>query len=153
MTVSKGDVGLTISAMPARHGPLAVAPLLPPVMGAMLEFAPHGNSAYRIYVSGDTMVYDDIDDIPRRFPNIDLALLHLGGTRLLGVATVTMDGEDGVRMLKLIAPQRAIPIHFNDYDVFKSPLSDFQREVERAGLQDKVSYLKPGESYAFPAPK
>jgi L-ascorbate metabolism protein UlaG (beta-lactamase superfamily) len=119
----------------------------------MLEFAPHGNSAYRIYVSGDTMVYDDIDDIPRRFPNIDLALLHLGGTRLLGVATVTMDGEDGVRMLKLIAPQRAIPIHFNDYDVFKSPLSDFQREVERAGLQDKVSYLKPGESYAFPAPK
>jgi L-ascorbate metabolism protein UlaG (beta-lactamase superfamily) len=153
MTVSKGAATLTISAMPARHGPVAVAPLLPPVMGSMLEFAPHGNAPYRLYVSGDTMVYDDIEDIPRRFPNIDLTLLHLGGTRLLGVATVTMDGDDGVRMLKLIAPQRAIPIHYNDYDVFKSPLSEFQQAVERAGLQDKVSYLKPGESYTFPPPK
>jgi hypothetical protein len=28
----------------------------------------------------------------------------------------------------------AIPIHYNDYDVFKSPLSDFQRESQKQGL-------------------
>jgi L-ascorbate metabolism protein UlaG (beta-lactamase superfamily) len=60
-----------------------------------------------------------------------------------------MDAKEGVRMLRLIAPQRAIPIHYNDYTVFKSPLSDFQQAVEEAGLADKVSYLKHGETYPF----
>jgi L-ascorbate metabolism protein UlaG (beta-lactamase superfamily) len=106
-----------------------------------------------MYISGDTLLYDDIAEIPRRYPNIDLALLHLGGTRILGVVKVTMDGTDGVRMMQLIAPQRAIPIHFNDYDVFKSPLSEFQREVANAGLTDKVTYLKHGDTYRIAPPR
>jgi len=147
LQVTKGATSLRLTSMPGRHGPLAVAALLPSVMGTMLDF--DGAGKYRMYVSGDTMVYDDIDEIPRRFPGIDLALLHLGGTRILGLVTVTMDAKEGVRMLRLIAPQRAIPIHYNDYTVFKSPLSEFQQAVEEAGLADKVSYLKHGETYRF----
>ena len=97
---------------------------------------------------GDTLVYDDLREIPRRYPDIDLALLHLGGTRVLGMK-VTMDGEDGVQMLQLLAPALAIPIHYNDYDVFKSPLSDFEKAAKAAGLQHKIVHLKPGESYRF----
>jgi len=33
--------------------------------------------------------------------------------------------------------------------VFKDPLENFVRAVERAGLQGKVRYLYHGESYAF----
>ncbi|HEX8606421.1 MAG TPA: MBL fold metallo-hydrolase [Pseudoduganella sp.] len=148
LQVTKGDTTLRVTAMPGRHGPVAVAALLPPVMGTMLDFS-SAAGRYRIYVSGDTMVYGDIEEIPRRFPGTDLALLHLGGTRILGIVTVTMDAKEGVRMLKLIAPHRAIPIHYNDYDVFKSPLADFQKAVDEAGLADKVSYLKHGETYRF----
>jgi L-ascorbate metabolism protein UlaG (beta-lactamase superfamily) len=150
LVVKKGETTLRISATPGRHGPPVVARLLPEVMGAILEFAPRGGKpGYRIYISGDTMVYDDIREIPRRYPDIDLALLHLGGTRILGLVKVTMDGTDGVKMLQLIAPHHAIPIHYNDYDVFKSPLSDFEKEVKAAGLQDKITYLKHGETYIF----
>jgi L-ascorbate metabolism protein UlaG (beta-lactamase superfamily) len=148
LEMGKGGTVLVATAMPGRHGPLPVAALLPPVMGAMLDFRGNGG-AYRLYVSGDTMVHGDIEEIPKRFPGIDLALLHLGGTRLLGIVTVTMDAADGVRMLKLVAPRHAIPIHYDDYDVFKSPLSDFQRAVNEAGLADKVTYLKRGDSYPF----
>lgn len=94
-------------------------------------------------------MFDDIALIPQRFPNVDLALLHLGGTRVLGVMKVTMDGADGVRMIKIVAPKRAIPIHYNDYGVFKSPLSDFQKEVTAAGWASRTTYLKHGESYQF----
>jgi L-ascorbate metabolism protein UlaG (beta-lactamase superfamily) len=150
LTVKKGDRTLLIRAMPARHGPPVVAELMPEVMGSMLDFGgSDGKPAYRIYISGDTLVYEDIHEIPKRYPDIDLALLHLGGTLILGVVKVTMDGKDGVRMLQLIAPRHAIPIHYNDYDVFKSPLSDFQREVSAAGLEDKVTYLEHGEVYRF----
>jgi len=146
--VTKGGTTLRLTAMPGRHGPIPFAALLPSVMGSMLDFS-SAAGRYRIYVSGDTLVYDDIEDIPRRFPGVDLALLHLGGTRILGILKVTMDAQDGVEMVRLIAPHRAIPIHYNDYDVFKSPLSDFQKAVQEAGLADKVSYLKHGETYRY----
>ena len=160
LDVVKGGDRLRMAAMPGRHGGLVSARLLPPVMGSMLEFSSgssasgssSGAPAYRLYISGDTLIYDDIAEIGQRYPDIDLALLHLGGTRILGVVKVTMDGSDGVRMMQLVAPRRAIPIHYNDYDVFKSPLSDFQREVAKAGLSDKVTYLKHGDTYRFGAP-
>ncbi len=60
--------------------------------------------------TGDTLIIDDLKDIPRRYPEIDLALLHLGGTRVLGIM-VTMDAKQGVQMIRLIQPWRAIPIH------------------------------------------
>jgi L-ascorbate metabolism protein UlaG (beta-lactamase superfamily) len=155
LTVRKGAATLRITAMPARHGRRAVALLLPPVMGSMLDFdAGALGPAYRIYISGDTLVYDDLAEIPRRFPDVNLALLHLGGTRLLGMVKVTMDGKDGVKMMQLIAPERAIPIHYNDYDVFKSPLEEFQNAVRAAGLEQKVIYLRHGDRYGFlPVPR
>jgi L-ascorbate metabolism protein UlaG (beta-lactamase superfamily) len=150
LTVSKGTTTIRISAMPGRHGPPVLAGLLPAVMGSMLDFSKgDGKTEYRMYISGDTLVYDDIREIPQRFPDVDLALLHLGGTRILGVMKVTMNGKDGARMMQIIAPRHAIPIHYNDYTVFKSPLSDFEQAVKAAELQDKVSYLKHGETYRF----
>ena len=65
---------------------------------------------------------------------------------------VTMDAEQGVRMLPIVRPKLAIPIHYNDYDVFKSPLSDFRREVRPAGLEDRVHYLRHGDTYTFRVP-
>jgi L-ascorbate metabolism protein UlaG (beta-lactamase superfamily) len=101
-----------------------------------------------MYITGDTLVIDALKEIPRRYPDIDLALLHLGGTRVLGIL-VTMDAEQGVEILQIVKPKRAIPIHYNDYDVFKSPLSEFRQAVEAAGLTKRVHYLSHGETYPF----
>jgi len=150
LEVTKGDARVRITSTPGRHGAAGVAVLLPKVMGSVLDFGANADSPdYRMYISGDTLVYDDIQTIPQRFPGIDLALLHLGGTRILGVFKVTMDGKDGVQMLQVIRPKKAIPIHYDDYDVFKSPLADFAREVKAAGLEEGVVYLAHGESYTF----
>jgi L-ascorbate metabolism protein UlaG (beta-lactamase superfamily) len=146
LEVSKGKTTLRITSAPGRHGKGGLQVLLPSVMGSVLDF---GDGKYRMYISGDTLIYDDLREIPKRFPNVDLALLHLGGTRILSVFKVTMDGPDGVRMMQLIAPKVTVPIHYNDYDVFKSPLRDFEVAVKAAGLEGKVVYLRHGESYTF----
>ena len=149
LTVGKGDVSLRITSMPGRHGPPLADLVLPEVMGSILEFqSPRETTLFRMYITGDTLVIDDLKEIPRRYPDINLALLHLGGTRVLGIM-VTMDGKQGVEVMQIVNPKRAIPIHYNDYDVFKSPLSDFQREVKAAGLEDRVHYLSHGETYTF----
>ena len=31
----------------------------------------------RLYISGDTLIHDNLKEIPRRYPAIDLALIHL----------------------------------------------------------------------------
>jgi L-ascorbate metabolism protein UlaG (beta-lactamase superfamily) len=121
-------------------------------MGSILEFQSGASDrGLRMYITGDTLVIDYLQEIPCRYPEIDLALLHLGGTKVLGIL-LTMDAEQGVEVLQIVKPKRAIPIHYNDYDVFKSPLSDFQRAVEAAGLANRVHYLSHGDTYTFTVP-
>jgi L-ascorbate metabolism protein UlaG (beta-lactamase superfamily) len=136
----KGDVQLNITATPGRHGPLPVAIFLPQVMGSILDFQTNDSShqhLLRLYITGDTLVFDEIKEIPKQYPNIDIALLHLGGTTVMGIM-VTMDAKEGIEMFKIINPKKAIPIHYNDYDVFHSPLEDFKRQVREEGLEERV---------------
>ncbi|HSU24969.1 MAG TPA: MBL fold metallo-hydrolase, partial [Pyrinomonadaceae bacterium] len=149
VTVEGNAARVLITSMPGQHGPSIVDYALPPVMGSMLDFeSPTAERLLRMYITGDTLIHDDLNEIPKRFPGVDLALLHLGGTRVMGIL-VTMDDEQGVEMMRIIQPQKAIPIHYNDYDVFKSPLEDFKRAVEKAGLSGRVVYLSHGEAYEF----
>jgi L-ascorbate metabolism protein UlaG (beta-lactamase superfamily) len=145
----RGEQWLKITAMPGKHAPGLMRAMLPPVVGSMLEWGSDGKeSRFRLYISGDTLVHDDLKEIPKRYPDINLALLHLGGTRVLGVL-VTMDAEQGIQAIHIINPKKAIPIHYNDYPVFKSSLEEFMRAVEKAGLTQRVHYLSHGDTYNF----
>jgi L-ascorbate metabolism protein UlaG (beta-lactamase superfamily) len=146
--VRKGDAQLLVTAMPAKHAPDPVVHLLPPGMGSLLEFSRRGEHLFRLYISGDTLLYERLHDIPRRYPEIDLGLFHVGGTTLLGVL-VTMSGEQGVQAVEIIHPQVGIPIHFNDYSVFLSGLDEFQAAATRASLTTRMHYLLHGDTYRF----
>jgi L-ascorbate metabolism protein UlaG (beta-lactamase superfamily) len=152
LTVKKGDASVRLTSMPGKHGPAIADLLLPPVMGSMLEFrGANEQTALRLYITGDTLVHDDLKEIPRRYPDIDLALFHLGGTRIMGIL-LTMDAEQGVEAIRIINPREVIPIHYNDYEVFKSPLEEFKQAVEAAGFAERVKYLSHGETYDFEVP-
>jgi L-ascorbate metabolism protein UlaG (beta-lactamase superfamily) len=149
--IVKGGTTVTVTALPGRHAPIPVNRALPPVMGSMLEFT-DGAARRRIYISGDTLLVDELREIPVRFESIDVGLLHLGGTRLpfgkhlpVGL-TVTMDGRQGADLVELLDLPRMIPVHFDDYGVFASPLSDFTDEMKRRGLADRVIELERGSS-------
>jgi len=150
--LKKGEASLRLTAMPGTHGPGPLGAVLPPVMGTMLDFGDEaGENRLRIYISGDTLIHDRLREIPRRFPDVDLALLHLGGTKVLGIM-VTMDAEQGMEAMRIIDPRTTVPIHYNDYEVFESPLDDFKRAVNEAGLEDRVHYLSHGDTYEFDVP-
>jgi L-ascorbate metabolism protein UlaG (beta-lactamase superfamily) len=148
-TVVKGGARARVTAMPGTHAPGPLSMVLPPVMGSMLTFETEvDRPVIQIYISGDTLIFDKLKEIPQHYSEIDLMLLHLGGTRVLGLL-VTMDDKQGVEAIRIIRPKKVIPIHYNDYTVFKSPLEDFKRTVAEAGLADKVVYLSHGETYNF----
>ena len=142
-----------ITALPGQHAPGALTIALPQVMGSLLEFTDAGAEAdappsLRMYITGDTIMYEGLREIRDRHPEIDLAMLHLGGTRVMGV-TVTMDAEQGVQLLQMIEPRLAVPIHYDDYEAFKSPLSEFVTAVNEAGLGEGVRYIRRGETHSL----
>jgi L-ascorbate metabolism protein UlaG (beta-lactamase superfamily) len=150
--VTKGDVTLRITSLPGKHAPQPLGALLPPVMGSMLEFSgadgADGAVAQRIYITGDTLYHGRLAEIPERYPDIDLCLIHLGGTKVAGIL-LTMDAAQGVRALQLTRPAAAVPIHNDDYGVFTSPLRDFLAAAERASLATEIHVVDRGETHRF----
>ncbi|MDQ3280488.1 MAG: MBL fold metallo-hydrolase [Acidobacteriota bacterium] len=151
MEVTKGNATMRFTAMPGKHAPGLLRLMIPPVMGSMLEFASGAKTALRLYVTGDTLIHEHLEEIPKRYPTIDIALLHLGGTRIAGVL-LTMDAKQGVEAIRIVNPKTAIPIHYNDYGVFKSPLDDFKAAVKAAGYEDRVHYLAHGDTFDIEVP-
>jgi L-ascorbate metabolism protein UlaG (beta-lactamase superfamily) len=147
-TVTKGGQQVRVTAMPAKHEPDPVAGMLPPTMGSVLDFGRGQEQVFRLYISGDTLLHDRLYDIPQRYPGIDLALVHAGGTTLLGTV-VTMTGEQAVRAVEIVDPRAAVPIHYNDYSVFRSGLEDFKHAAGNSSTSAEFCYLQHGETYHF----
>jgi L-ascorbate metabolism protein UlaG (beta-lactamase superfamily) len=124
---------LRITAVPGRHGPGLADALLPDVMGSVVQLERDGQCALTLYITGDTLHQASLTEIPRRFGPIDAMLIHLGGTRLLGML-LTMDDRQGADLTELIRPRLTVPVHFDDYRVMKSPLSDFLTRAAERGL-------------------
>lgn len=77
--VDKLDSRVVVTSMPGKHGPALTDLLLPHVMGSMLQFeSRNGSKMLSLYISGDTLVFDQSREIPQRYPDIDLGLFHLG---------------------------------------------------------------------------
>lgn len=142
--LNKGDERLSIEAVPAIHARGLMGRLLPPVIGTILEHRVGEDVRQRLYLSGDTLTGDHVDEIATRHPDIDTAVVHLGGTRVL-LHTVTMDDVQGVDFLRRLTPKRAVPVHYDDYRVFRSPLHAFLDRFATAGLTTDVRQVRRGE--------
>ncbi|MFH8342562.1 MBL fold metallo-hydrolase [Streptomyces sp. AM6-12] len=139
-TFLRGGARVRVTALPGRHALRPVLRnLLPPVMGSMLEFGPSdGAVRLRLYISGDTLLFDGLEEIAGRFPGADLAVLHLGGTTLPGGFVVTMDGAQGAELARRLDYRHVLPVHYDDYTVFRSPVEDFLAEARGLGLGERL---------------
>ncbi|NGO76798.1 MBL fold metallo-hydrolase [Streptomyces sp. YC504] len=162
-TVSGRTCQVKVTALPGRHaGGGVLRTLLPPVMGSLLEFGPvDGPAQLRLYLSGDTMpVPSVVGAVARHCRGMDLAVLHLGGTRLPGGSLVTMDGAQGAAFAAQLDPRWVMPVHYEEYTVMKSPLVDFLDAARERKLRDRLVVcerggrvvLRPGQSPVIEPP-
>ena len=141
--------GATIHAVPGPHtlpGPEEV--------NFILDLPGWG----RIFFGGDARFDAGVlARIARRFAPIRLALLPVGGTRILGRRTVMgpADARDAALLLDAAA---VVPIHEGGIWMSVPPLSlhpgrsrHLVTLFERLGQRDRVVPLREGESRTFPA--
>lgn len=114
-------------------------------MGSVVDLLRGGRRVLRLYVTGDTLFRPYLREVRERAPGIDAMVTHLGGTRVLGVLA-TMDGAQGADLLELVDARTVVPVHHDDYGVFRSPRSDFEAEVHRRGLADRLRLVERGQT-------
>jgi uncharacterized protein YndB with AHSA1/START domain len=78
-----------------------------------------------------------------------VAVVHLGGTRIL-FATVTMDAAQGLDFLRRVRPRMAVPVHYDDYRIFRSPLSEFLSVVGQDEEDWRIETPARGETVELP---
>lgn len=148
-TLARERDQVRITSVPAQHGPAGFHRLLPPVMGSVVDHIRDGTIVLRLYITGDTLLRSSLSEVPRRFPGIDAMLVHLGGTKLLGVL-VTMDSRQGSELVEAVQPRTALPVHFDDYTVFHSSPAEFSRECRQRNIRGRVHEVFRGDEVELP---
>lgn len=143
--LAQGEWRLRITSVPGVHGPGPVRFLMPPVMGTVLELWLGDGPVHRTYLSGDTLCRPWLREVTERCGPLDAAVLHLGGTRALGVL-VTMDARQGTDLAELLEPRVTVPVHYDDYGVFRSSLEDFVETWEARGVPGTLRTVRRGQT-------
>ena len=148
--LTRGPDTLRVTSVPGVHGPGPLARLLPEVMGSVLELVRDGETRWRGYISGDTLFRPALGELLERCGPLDVLVPHLGGTRVAGVL-VTMDSRQGADLVDLLKPPVTVPVHFDDYGLFRSPLGDFVAEVADRQLPGEVRTVGRGQTVSLRA--
>jgi len=132
-----------VTAVPARHGPAGGD--RGPVLGFVVE-----GEGRRVYFSGDTVWFDGIEEITRRF-RPDVALLNLGAAMVAaaGPHHLTFTAAEGVELARRWPATPIVPLHFEGWQHFTEGRADIENAFRAAGLEKRVRWLTPGTAGTF----
>jgi L-ascorbate metabolism protein UlaG (beta-lactamase superfamily) len=133
---------ITVTGTPARHGPEGAD--RGPVIGFGLAFP---DMPRVVYISGDTVWYDGVEEVSRRFP-VSTAVLFLGAARVqaVGPAHLTFTAVEAVAAARAFAQATILPLHFEGWEHFSESRADVVDAFAHAGLSDRLRWLTPGRA-------
>jgi L-ascorbate metabolism protein UlaG (beta-lactamase superfamily) len=141
-SVSAPDGGvLRVTATPARHGP-------PngdrgPVIGFLLAF--EDDPARVVYVSGDTVWYEGVEEVARR-QAIEVAVLFMGAAKVAvaGDSPLTFTSAGAVEAARALGGATIVPLHYEGWQHFSESRADIERAFAEAGMTDRLRWLPAG---------
>src|SRR5207244_11885528 len=93
------------------------------------------NDGIKVYDAADTGLFGDMKLIGEE--GIDLAILPIGDN-------YTMGPDDALRAVKLIAPKKVLPIHYNTWEIIAQDAAAWARRVRQETSAEPIG-LNPGE--------
>ena len=129
---------LTITATPARHGPVGIEAVTGHVTGFVLSI----EGSKDVYVSGDTVWFPELAEIPRRF-DIGVAILFAGAAQPRGPFNVTMDSNDAIEAASVFLGATIVAIHNLGWSHYTQSQQDLVKAFETVGIADRIQKLEP----------
>jgi L-ascorbate metabolism protein UlaG (beta-lactamase superfamily) len=145
--LSKNGRSLTITAAPARHGPAGIEPLAGDVIGFVLT--PKDGRA--IYISGDTVWYDGVAEVARRF-KAGLVMPFAGAAQTRGPFHLTMDTNDTIETARAFPDAVIVPLHTDGWAHFKQNANDLRVSFDALGFGSRLKLLEPGAKTVIELP-
>lgn len=145
VTLAAGNgLGMRVTAMPAQHGPADVRPAMGEVNGWIVEW--EGQRRGALYVSGDTVLFEGLEEVARRF-QIGVALLHFGAAHspVTGPAVLTLTAAEGARFAAQLREATIVPLHYEGWSHLTEGRSEIERAFTAAGLAHRLHFLPPGQ--------
>jgi len=135
------NAGLRVTATPARHGPAGIEPLSGDVIGFVLT-GPEEQSR-PVYITGDTVWYDGVAEVARRFP-AGLVVLFAGAAQTRGRFHLTMDANDAVETARAFPDAVIVPVHCDGWAHLTQDRHDLEVSFKVLGLEARLRLLEPG---------
>ena len=132
---------LTITATPARHGPAGIEPLAGDVIGFVLSLA----GVRPIYITGDTVWYEGVAEVARRF-QAGLVLLFAGAAKTRGAFHLTMDANDALDTAHAFPDATIVPLHYEGWAHFSQSGDDLVQSFKALGIGARLRLLEPGRA-------
>lgn len=137
---------VSVTAVPARHGPEGAERSLGPVTGFVLT----AEGAPTIYVSGDNASLDLVRDVAARFPVLDIAVLFAGAARTPVIdGYITLDNQAAIEATRLLGGPKVLPVHTDGWRHFTQDGRSLRDAFTTAGLADVLLPHDPGEKVAI----
>lgn len=134
-----GGRTLRVTATPARHGPVGIEPVAGDVIGFVLTI----DDGPAIYVSGDTVWYEGVAEVARRF-DVAVAILFTGSAQPRGPFHVTMDSNDAIEAAHAFAEATVLAIHNEGWAHFTQSQEDLAQAFSAVGLGTRLTLLQRG---------
>lgn len=128
---------VTITAVPARHGPEGSEPYTGDVTGFVLSA--HGHPL--VHVSGDNASMDAVREVAARFGPVDTAVLFLGGVSspaFFDGALLTFDDADAVVATRVLEARRVVPAHLEGWSHYSGGIEQLVATFAEQGLADRL---------------
>ncbi|HET7251283.1 MAG TPA: MBL fold metallo-hydrolase [Gemmatimonadales bacterium] len=140
---------LHVTGTPARHGPAHAD--RGPVTGFVLAWDDEPNAG--VYISGDTVWYEEIGGLAQRFA-ITAAVLFLGAAkvRAAGDWPLTLTAAEGVEAARTFAAATIVPVHYEGWGHFTESRADIDAAFRAAGLSHRLQWLEAGKRTALRSP-
>jgi L-ascorbate metabolism protein UlaG (beta-lactamase superfamily) len=128
--------GFVFHGIAAAHEELS-----PACLGYVIELGP-----YRIYHSGDCVLYDGLVERLRPF-KVDIALLPINGSAPERRVAGNFSGREAAQLAHDIGAQVAIPMHYDMFTFNTASPEEFVREARRLGV--RVHVMQCGERFTY----
>lgn len=143
--VSQDGKILRVIGTPARHGPENGD--RGPVLGFILAYDESPEDP--IYISGDTVWYEGVQEILQRYPHIRVAVIFLGAARIpILPSHLTFTAQEGVLVASALPQATIVPVHFEGWKHFSESKQEVSQAFAEAGLEDQLLWLTPGQATA-----
>jgi L-ascorbate metabolism protein UlaG (beta-lactamase superfamily) len=131
--------GVTVTAVPALHGPPGSEAVTGPVIGFLLDD--------KVYVSGDNASLDVVREIAARVGCVDVAVLFAGAVQIpqrFDGAYLTLSGDRAAMAAEILGARAVIPLHFEGWSHFTQGADALRAAFAGHGLTDRLALPERG---------